>query len=60
MNVIISVWVVLDYATGLGLCNIMKVSVAVNIHKIEHGGKPLPNFHPPFHRSPYTPFVYNK
>ena len=50
----------LDYATGFGLGDIMIASVATGIHKIKHGGKPIPTFHPPFQWSPYTLFVYNK
>jgi len=38
----------------------MIVSVATCIHKIKHGGKPIPTFHPPFQWSPYILFVYNK
>jgi len=38
----------------------MIVSVATGIHKIKHGGKPIPTLHPPFQWSPYMPFVYNK
>jgi len=49
----------LDYAFGFGLSDII-VSVAMCIHKIKHGGKPIPTFHPPFQWSPYIPFVHNK
>jgi len=50
----------LDYAIWYGLGDIMIVSVAMGIHKIKHGGKPIPTLHPPFQWSPYMPFVYNK
>jgi len=36
----------LDYATGFGLGDIMIAFVATGIHKIKHGGKPIPTFHP--------------
>jgi len=50
----------LDYAIGFGLGDTMIVSVAMGIHKIKHGGKPIPTFHPPFQWFPYITSIYNK